>query len=95
VIGVPVKFDLSQNYPNPFNPSTKIDFELPEDGNVNLIVYDNSGKQVSTLVSGFKIAGYYSIQFNASNLASGIYYYKIQYTGDRSFEKVMKMALVK
>ncbi|MDQ3021661.1 MAG: T9SS type A sorting domain-containing protein [Bacteroidota bacterium] len=96
VIGVPSGFSLSQNYPNPFNPSTKIDFELPNDGNVNISVYDNSGKQVSTLTSGFKNAGYYTIQFNAANLSSGVYYYKIQFaSGDQSFEKVMKMALLK
>lgn len=95
VIGIPMKFDLSQNYPNPFNPSTKIDFELPTDGKVTLSVYDMSGKQVSELINGFKTAGYYSVQFNASNLSSGIYYYKIQYAGDKSFTKVMKMALVK
>ncbi|MDQ3019904.1 MAG: T9SS type A sorting domain-containing protein [Bacteroidota bacterium] len=95
IIGVPTRFNLSQNYPNPFNPSTKIDFEIPKDGNVNLYVYDNTGKQVSTLVSEFRTAGYYTVQFNALNLASGIYYYKIQYSGDQSFEKVMKMALLK
>ncbi|MDQ3021660.1 MAG: T9SS type A sorting domain-containing protein [Bacteroidota bacterium] len=96
VIGVPSRFALSQNYPNPFNPSTKIDFELPNDGNVYISVYDNSGKQVSTLTSGFKNAGYYTIQFNAANLSSGVYYYKIQFaSGDQSFEKVMKMALLK
>ncbi len=95
VIGIPLKFNLSQNYPNPFNPSTKIDFEIPEDGNVNIVVYDNSGKEVSVLVSGFRIAGYYSVQFNASDLSSGIYYYKIEFNGNRSYQKVMKMAFIK
>lgn len=95
VIGIPVKFNISQNYPNPFNPSTKIDFEIPEDGNVNIVVYDNSGKEVSVLVNGYRIAGYYSVLFNASDLSSGIYYYKVQFNGDRSYQKVMKMAFVK
>ncbi len=96
VIGVPTKFELSQNYPNPFNPSTKIDFEIPVSGNVNLSVFDNSGREVSTLVNGYKNAGYYTVSFNASNLASGVYFYKIQYAaGDQSFNKVMKMALLK
>ncbi len=95
VIGIPVKFNISQNYPNPFNPSTKIDFEIPEDGNVNIIVYDNSGKEVYVLASGFRTAGYYSAIFNASELSSGIYYYWIQFNGNRSYQKVMKMAFLK
>ena len=95
VIGIPVKFNISQNYPNPFNPSTKIDFEIPEDGEVNIVVYDISGMEVSVLVNGFRIAGYYSVLFNASDLSSGIYYYKVQFNGDRSYQKVMKMAFVK
>lgn len=95
VIRIPVKFNISQNYPNPFNPSTKIDFEIPEDGEVNIVVYDISGMEVSVLVNGFRIAGYYSVLFNASDLSSGIYYYKVQFNGDRSYQKVMKMAFVK
>lgn len=95
-IGRPDKFNLSQNYPNPFNPSTKIGFELPADGNVKLYVYNNSGKLVSTITDGFKSAGYYTIDFNAVNLASGIYFYKMEYTANGStFEKVMKMTVLK
>ncbi|MBK6773773.1 MAG: T9SS type A sorting domain-containing protein [Ignavibacteria bacterium] len=91
-IGIPDKFSLSQNYPNPFNPNTKIGFEIPKEGNVTLSVYDNGGKLVSTLVSGNKPAGYYTIDFNASNLSSGVYFYKIEYSGQ---SKVMKMSVVK
>ncbi len=96
VIGTPSKFELSQNYPNPFNPVTKIDFEIPVDGKVSLNVYDMSGKLVSTLVNNFRTAGYYSEVFNASNFASGVYYYKLQYSSNgQSFEKTMKMVLLK
>lgn len=92
IIGIPAKFELSQNYPNPFNPSTKIDYQLPSDGNINISVYDNSGKEVMTLVNEFKTAGYYTVNFNASQLSSGIYFYKIS-TDD--FSGVKKMILVK
>ena len=96
IVGVPDKLTLSQNYPNPFNPSTKISFELPKDGNVKLNVYDNSGKLVSTISEGFKPAGYYTVEFNAVNLASGIYFYKLQFTsGNYTSEKVMKMTVIK
>ena len=95
-IGTPESFSLKQNYPNPFNPSTKIDFALPKDGNVSLTVYDNSGKMVSSLVNGFKTAGYYTINFNAAGLSSGIYFYKVEFkSGDQSFVKVLKMSLLK
>ena len=92
VIGLPGSFALSQNYPNPFNPSTRIDFQLPKDGNVNISVYDNSGKEVMTVVNEFKAAGYYTVNLNASALSSGIYFYKI--TSD-NFSSVKKMMLVK
>lgn len=77
-IGVPNKFSLSQNYPNPFNPATKIDFQIPYDTKVTLLVYDISGRQIATLLNNeFKKADFYSIDFNASNLSSGVYFYKI------------------
>ncbi|MEO8446312.1 MAG: T9SS type A sorting domain-containing protein [bacterium] len=95
-VAIPNKFNLSQNYPNPFNPTTKIDFELPTDGNINLYVYDNSGKLVSTLSDGFKSAGYYSIQFNAANIASGVYFYKLEFSSaSLNTSKVMKMTILK
>ncbi|MDQ3021963.1 MAG: T9SS type A sorting domain-containing protein [Bacteroidota bacterium] len=92
VIGVPVKFELSQNYPNPFNPSTKIEYQLPKDGNVNISVYDNSGKEIMSLVNEFKTAGFYTVNFNGSSISSGIYFYKIS---SGNFSGVKKMMLVK
>ncbi|MBX7043393.1 MAG: T9SS type A sorting domain-containing protein [Ignavibacteria bacterium] len=95
-IGVPARFDLAQNYPNPFNPSTKINFSLPVDGNASLTVYDNSGRLVSNIASGFKSAGYYSVDFNAANLSSGVYFYKLEFTGSgQNFSKTMKMTVLK
>ncbi len=91
-IGTPAKFSLSQNYPNPFNPSTKISFEIPKDGFVTLKIYDISGKQVHTLINGVKTAGYYNVNFNASRLSSGIYFYSIS-SGE--FSSVKKMSLIK
>ena len=92
VIGIPAEFRLSQNYPNPFNPSTTISFDIPVDGKVSLKLFDMSGKEISTLVNEVKTAGYYSVNFNASNLTSGIYFYSIQ-AGD--FTATKKMMLVK
>jgi len=95
-IGVPQKFDLAQNYPNPFNPSTKINFALPKDGNVVISVFDNSGRLVSTITEGFKTAGYYSVDFSAANLSSGVYFYKLEFNGSGSeFTKTMKMTVLK
>ena len=87
---IPDEYKLHQNYPNPFNPETKIKFDLPESGNVTLKVYDQLGKEVSTLFSGFKNAGSYEVSFNAdrSGLASGVYFYKLK-TEKRSFTKRM------
>ena len=92
VIGVPNNFDLSQNYPNPFNPSTKIKYQIPSDAFVTLKVFDNSGKEVATLVNGSMTAGFHSVNFYGTNLSSGVYFYKLETNG---FTKVMKMALVK
>ena len=77
-IGVPNKFSLSQNYPNPFNPTTKIDFQIPYDAKVTLLIFDISGRQIVALLNNeFKKADFYSVDFNASNLSSGVYFYKI------------------
>lgn len=96
IVGIPSQFNLAQNYPNPFNPTTKIDFELPKEGNVKLYVYDNSGKEVAMIANGFRAAGYYTVEFNASNLASGIYFYKLEYTnGTQNMSKVLKMTVLK
>ena len=71
-------FSLAQNYPNPFNPSTKISWQSPEDGWQSLKIFDVLGRQVETLVNEYKPAGNYEIDFNAENLSSGIYFYKIE-----------------
>jgi len=88
----PSSYELYQNYPNPFNPATNIKFALPNSGNVSLKVYDRLGREVSTLAEGFRSAGTYEINFDASALTSGVYFYKLV-TNDVSFTK--KMMLVK
>ncbi len=89
---IPSVYSLEQNYPNPFNPTTKITFAIPKSGNVELKVYDLLGREVSTIFSGFKQIGNYSVEFDGSKLASGVYFYKLV-TGD--FTATKKMALVK
>jgi hypothetical protein len=90
--GAPKKFELTQNYPNPFNPSTTIRFNLPEAGNVKLIIYNILGQEIQTLVNEFKEAGVHTINFNADNLNSGLYIYKLE---AGSFIQTRKMTLVK
>jgi len=91
-VGVPDKYDMSQNYPNPFNPSTKINYDLPVDGKVSIVLYDISGREVAKLVNEVKPAGYYTVQFNASNLSSGMYFYRIS---ANDFVSTKKMVLIK
>ncbi|MBK8551867.1 MAG: T9SS type A sorting domain-containing protein [Ignavibacteria bacterium] len=81
VVGIPATYSLSQNYPNPFNPTTKIDFELPHDGKVNISLYDISGREVAKLVNEVRTAGYHTIEFNGSDLSSGMYFYRINAVG--------------
>ncbi|HMN25154.1 MAG TPA: T9SS type A sorting domain-containing protein [Ignavibacteriaceae bacterium] len=88
----PDKYSLNQNYPNPFNPSTIISYSIKEEGLVTLKVYDILGKEIATLVNENKPAGIYETEFNASQLPSGIYIYKIQ---AGSFTDVKKMLLTK
>lgn len=88
----PKEYLLSQNYPNPFNPSTTIKFEIPEDENVVIKVYNLLGKEVATLVNGFKTAGYYETNFDASSLSSGIYIYRL--TAGK-YSETRKMTLMK
>lgn len=96
VVGVPSSYAMSQNYPNPFNPTTKIDFDLPYDGKVSIVLFDISGREVGTLVNDVKTAGYYTVQFNASNLASGMYFYRISAQGtNNNFVQTKKMVLIK
>ncbi|MCS7210102.1 MAG: S8 family serine peptidase [Chloroherpetonaceae bacterium] len=90
--GLPRTFELAQNYPNPFNPSTAISYQLPTATNVVLKVYDMLGREVATLVNARQEAGRYQVTFNATNLASGIYFYRLQ---AGSFVETKKMMLVK
>lgn len=85
-------FTLEQNYPNPFNPTTKIAYTIPEESNVSLKVFDLLGSEVAELVKGEIDAGRYEVTFNASNLSSGIYFYKLQ---AGRFVETKKMILLK
>ncbi len=89
---IPDNYSLSQNYPNPFNPTTRISYGLPKASNVKMVVYDILGKEVATLVNEFTQAGSHEVVFNASTLASGAYFYKIE-AGD--FVQIKKMLLLK
>ncbi|MDD5361230.1 MAG: S8 family serine peptidase [Ignavibacteria bacterium] len=89
---LPTKFELSQNYPNPFNPTTKINFAIPKQGLVTMKIYDVLGREVRTLVNEVKPAGNYSVDFNASELSSGVYFYRVQ-SGD--FSDIKRMILIK
>jgi hypothetical protein len=89
---VPNAYNLSQNYPNPFNPATKISFSLPKAGDVKLVVYDILGKEVAIVINDFRTAGTHTIDFNASNLASGVYLYRIE---AGTFTDTKKMMLLK
>jgi Secretion system C-terminal sorting domain len=88
----PLSFTLEQNYPNPFNPSTSIKYAIPEGGFVALDVYNLLGEKVASLVNGVQEAGRYEVNFDASNLASGIYVYSLK---SGSLNLVKKMILMK
>jgi len=85
-------FTLKQNYPNPFNPSTKIKYSVPENGNVKLSVYNLVGEEVIVLVNKRVNAGFYEVTFNADNLPSGTYFYRLQ---AGNFIQTKKMILMK
>jgi hypothetical protein len=89
---LPENFRLEQNYPNPFNPTTQINYSIPSSQKVVLKVYDELGRDVATLVNNEQAAGNYTVDFDASNLASGIYFYRLQ-AGD--FVQMKKMILMK
>ena len=89
---IPDKFYLYQNYPNPFNPATSIRYQIPNNSFVTLKIYDMRGKEIAVLVNEYTKAGVYEASYNAVNLASGVYYYKLT-AGD--FSEVKKMVLVK
>tara|TARA_Y100001980_G_C14262214_1_gene103277 strand:- start:84 stop:572 length:489 start_codon:yes stop_codon:yes gene_type:complete len=92
--GLPETFALHQNYPNPFNPNTMIRFDLPEAGNVSLVIYDMMGREVTTLVSSRIEAGYHFVQWDGSNsigfsVAAGVYIYTIQAGKHRAINKMI------
>jgi hypothetical protein len=89
---VPASFGLEQNYPNPFNPSTTIRFNMPQSGFTTLKVSDLLGREVVTVVNGYLTAGQHTISFNASQLASGVYYYTLTCG---AFQQTKKLMLVR
>ena len=92
VSSVLTKTELYQNYPNPFNPSTKISFSLAETGRVNVSVYNVIGQKVAELVNQTMESGIHNVDFNASNLTSGLYIYRLE---TPNYSKTMKMLLIK
>ncbi len=94
----PSQFYLSQNYPNPFNPATTIEYRIPEKSFISLVLFDAAGKQCRILENGVKPPGNYQIRFNAHDLSSGVYFYKLyaesQVTGNK-YMKAVKMVLLK
>ena len=96
-IAAPKEFSLEQNYPNPFNPSTNISFKLAVDSKVSLTVFNVLGEKVEQLLNGNLSAGTHKINFDASNLQSGVYFYKLNAVGidGSDFTSVKKMSLTK
>jgi hypothetical protein len=86
-------YQLAQNYPNPFNPTTLIPYTLPNDGFVTLKVYDVLGREVKTLINGFQQAGVHTINFDASGLYSGVYFYKME--AGNNFSSIKKMIVIR
>ncbi len=89
---IPADFELTQNYPNPFNPSTQISYTVPNNEFVTLKVYDITGRLIRTLVNKNQIAGTYTVNFNASSISSGVYFYELK---SGSFRAVRRMTLIK
>jgi plastocyanin len=85
-------YQLAQNFPNPFNPVTTIKFSIPENKSVSLKIYDINGKEIKTIVNGNMTAGEYKYELNASELASGIYFYKLE---SDNFVETRRMMLIK
>lgn len=95
---IPVEYELSQNYPNPFNPSTTIRYAVPNESKVSISIFNLLGQEVATLVNEIKLAGYHEVQFNAANLSSGVYLYRINAVssvGSKEFTSTRKFILLK
>lgn len=88
-VSTPDKFELNQNYPNPFNPSTKITYSLKSTGKVRLTAYDVLGRKVGVLADGVQTAGSHQVTFSGSNLASGIYFYRLESSGQTIIKKMI------
>jgi hypothetical protein len=91
-ITAPALFSLEQNYPNPFNPGTSIKYSIPQDGMVNLAIYNILGEKVLTLVNQNMSVGNYEVKFDASHYASGIYFYRLD---AGIYSSIKKMILMK
>jgi hypothetical protein len=91
-IELPTRYVLEQNYPNPFNPSTTIEYQLPTKGYVTLKIYSVLGQEIATLAEDLADAGYKSVEWNASNVASGVYFYRLE---AGSFTSVKKLLLLR
>ena len=91
-ISLPLEYQLVQNYPNPFNPSTTIKYSVPSAGTVQLKVYDVLGNEVTNLLNEYKQAGSYNIEWDASSLQSGVYFYQLR---TNEFVETKKMILMK
>jgi hypothetical protein len=94
----PANYKLEQNFPNPFNPSTTIYYDLPIDSRISIILYDILGRKVTRLVDRVEEAGYHDVRFDAHNLASGAYIYRMQadpIAGGRGFSDVKKLIVLK
>jgi hypothetical protein len=94
---VPIRYDMTQNYPNPFNPNTKFKISIAKGGDVKIIVYDITGKEITSLVNSFLTPGIYSVDWNSTNssgnsVSSGVYFYRIV---AGNFTDVKKMVIVK
>lgn len=90
IVGTPLVYELKQNYPNPFNPVTNIIYSIPQPGKVNLTIYNILGQKVATLINNEAIkAGVHTLEFNAAHLATGMYFYRIEFQDKMLVKKMM------
>ncbi|MBI1931308.1 MAG: T9SS type A sorting domain-containing protein [Ignavibacteriales bacterium] len=89
---LPTEYKLEQNYPNPFNPTTTISYQIPVNKHITIKVYDVLGREIATLIDEYKPAGIYKLEFNASRLVSGVYFYKLR---AGSFVETRKMIIMR